>query len=131
MLSATDGNHGVDELEGAGNGKDGAGLTGEAGSADLRVKTTLNTPEGSKSTGVNLVVQTLRESNVSSTENIPQTREAHFVMVYSVFSFHRGEGFGHFGNSELHVCALMLRKKMFVCPNTDIVATPPFLNVLC
>ena len=131
MRSAADGDHGVDELEGAGNGKDGAGLTGEARSADFRIKTTLNTPEGGRSTGINLVVQTRRESNITSTENIPQTREANLIMVDSVFSFHSGEGFGHFGNSELHVCALMFRKKMFVCPNTDIVATPPFLSVLC
>ena len=86
MLSATEGDNDVDELEGARNGEDGAGLTGEARSADFRIKTTLNTPEGGRSTGINLVVQTRREDNISGTENIPQTREANFVVVDYVFS---------------------------------------------
>ena len=107
MISATNGDNGVDELEGAGNGENGAGLTREARSADFRIKTTLNTPEGGGSTGINLVVQARSESNISGTENISQAREANFVMLDSVFSFHSGEGLRHFGYSELHISALM------------------------
>ena len=75
MLGATNGDNSVHDGEGARNGENGAGLAGKAGSVDLRIKTTLNIPEGSESAGANLVVKTLRESNISGTEKVPQARE--------------------------------------------------------
>ena len=101
--SAAEGDNGVDELEGARNREDGAGLTGEAGAIDLRIKTTLNTPEGGGSRRIDLIVQAGGESNIPSTKNVPQAGKANFIMVNSVFSFHNGQGFRDFGNSELQV----------------------------
>ena len=50
VLGATNGDNSVHDGEGARNGENGAGLAGKAGSVDLRIKTTLNIPEGSEST---------------------------------------------------------------------------------
>ena len=89
VLGATNSDNGVNNGEGARNGENGAGLAGKARTVDLRVESTLNTPEGSESTGTNLVVKALRESNISSTEQVPQTRETDLIVVDTVFSFGR------------------------------------------
>ena len=89
MLRASEGENGVNYREGARDGEDSAGLPGEAGSWDLRIKTTLNSPEGGESRRADLEIQTLRESNIPSTKKVPQTGETNLVMVDSVFSVHR------------------------------------------
>ena len=92
-VSAANSNNRVNKLEGTRDGEDGTSLPGKTRTLYHRVKSNHDAPVSNGRGGFEWLVQRKGESNISGTENIPQTGETYAIVVNSVFSFQSGEGF--------------------------------------